>query len=45
MDQVEERNILMQQKKEMMITMDPAMAAKFGESSHVSRKYHNSSFF
>ena len=28
----------MNTKKEMMITMDPQMAAKFGASTHVSRK-------
>ena len=40
MTQVEERNILMQEKKEMMIAMDPVMAAKFSASSHVSCKCH-----
>ena len=29
----------MNTKKEMMITMDPDMAAKFGASTHVSRKF------
>ena len=29
----------MNTKKEMMINMDPDMAAKFGASTHVSRKY------
>ena len=38
-EQIEERNALMQQKKEMMIAIDPEMAAKFGASTHVSRKY------
>ena len=28
-DQVEERNLLMTRKREMMITMDPMMAQKF----------------
>ena len=36
--QVEERNALMSQKKEMMIALDPQMAAKFNASTHVSRK-------
>ena len=38
-EQVEERNALMAEKKEVMIAMDPAMAAKFQASTHVSRKY------
>ena len=38
-DQVEERNAIMAEKKEMMISMDPEMAAKFQASTHVSRKY------
>ena len=37
-EQVEERNAAMAEKKEIMITMDPAMAAKFNASTHVSRK-------
>ena len=37
--QVEERNAEMCGKKEMLISMDPAMAAKFNASTHVSRKY------
>ena len=37
-DQVEERNVLMTKKREMMISMDPQMAAKFNASTHVSRK-------
>lgn len=36
--QIKERNTIMCTKKEMMITMDPQMAAKFGASSHVSCK-------
>ena len=38
-DQVEERNVLMTKKREMMITMDPMMAQKFQASTHVSCKY------
>ena len=38
-DQVEERNLLMTRKREMMITMDPMMAQKFQASTHVSCKY------
>ena len=38
-EQVEERNALMADKREVMIAMDPAMAAKFAASTHVSRKY------
>ena len=34
--QVEERNAEMCAKKEMMISMDPEMAAKFRASTHVS---------
>jgi len=34
----EERNEAMNQKREMMMEMDPDMAAKFKSSSHVSRK-------
>ena len=37
--QVEERNAVMCAQKEMMITMDQEMAAKFAASTHVSRKY------
>ena len=37
-DQVEERNELMAEKKEVMIAMDPQMAAKFAASTHVSSK-------
>ena len=37
--QVEERNALMCEKKEVMIAMDPNMAAKFDASTHVSCKY------
>ena len=37
-DQIEERNELMAEKKEIMIAMDPQMAAKFQASTHVSRK-------
>ena len=37
-EQVEARNSLMSQKKEMMIAMDPEMASKFAASTHVSRK-------
>ena len=39
--QIEERNALMAEKKEIMISMDPVMAAKFEASTHVSRKYIN----
>ena len=38
-DQVEERNALMAEKRELMIAMDPAMAAKFEASTHISSKY------
>ena len=40
----EERNEAMNQKREMMMEMDPDMAAKFKASSHVSRKstFHQS---
>ena len=37
--QVQERNALMCEKKEVMIAMDPDMAARFEASTHVSRKY------
>ena len=36
--QKEESNALMAEKKELMIAMDPVMAAKFQASTHVSRK-------
>lgn len=38
--QIEERNSLMAEKKEIMIQMDPVMAAKFSASTHVSCKYN-----
>ena len=38
-EQVEDRNALMAEKKEIMISMDPHMADKFAASSHVSRKF------
>ena len=38
-DQVEDRNALMAEKRELMIAMDPQMAAKFAASSHVSSKW------
>ena len=37
-EQVEDRNALMAEKKEIMIAMDPRMAAKFTASTHVSCK-------
>ena len=37
--QVEERNAAMADKRDMMIAMDPEMAAKFKASTHVSRKF------
>ena len=37
-EQKEERNAHMAEKKEVMIAMDPDMAAKFQASTHVSRK-------
>ena len=37
-EQVEERNALMAEKKEIMISMDPVMAEKFATSTHISRK-------
>ena len=37
-DQVEERNALMADKKEIMIAMDARMAQKFAASTHVSCK-------
>ena len=36
--QVEERNALMAEKRELMISMDPEMAQKFVNSTHVSSK-------
>ena len=42
--QIEERNALMAEKKEIYISMDPVMAAKFEASTHVSRKYINLCF-
>ena len=38
-EQVEDRNALMADKKEIHIAMDPGMAAKFSASTHVSCKY------
>ena len=38
-DQVEDRNELMAEKRDMMIQMDPVMAQKFQASTHISRKY------
>ena len=37
-EQVEDRNALMAEKKEIMIAMDPRMVAKFTASTHVSCK-------
>ena len=31
----------MAEKREIMIAMDPAMAARFQASTHVSRKYNS----
>ena len=42
-EQIEDRNALMAEKKEIIISMDPHMAAKFAASSHVSRKLDPSS--
>ena len=42
--QMEERNALMCEKNEMMIALDPEMAAKFEASTHVSRKYNFHTF-
>ena len=39
-EQVEERNALMADKKEIMIAMDAGMAQKFAASTHVSCKYN-----
>ena len=45
-EQVEDRNAVMAQQKEVMISMDPVMAAKFAASIHVSRKSNlNNSFY
>ena len=38
-EQVEDRNQLMAEKRDMMISMDPVMASKFQNSTHISRKY------
>ena len=38
LDLCEERNLDRQNKKNLMIEMDPAMATKFKASSHVSSK-------
>ena len=38
-DQIEDRNAIMAEKKEVMISMDPMIASKFSASTHVSRKY------
>ena len=38
-EQVEERNALMADKREVMIAMDPQMFAKFNASTHVSCKF------
>ena len=35
-EQIEERNEIMAEKKEVMISMDPLMLAKFNQSTHVS---------
>ena len=37
-EQIEDRNAIMAEKKEIMIAMDPHMMAKFTASTHVSRK-------
>ena len=37
-EQIEDRNAIMAEKKEIMISMDPLMASKFSQSTHVSRK-------
>ena len=37
--QVEERNAEMSEKRDLMISMDPVMAQKFANSTHISRKY------
>ena len=41
--QVEDRNALMAEKRDMMIAMDPVMAQKFAASTHISRKYRSDS--
>ena len=38
-EQIEDRNAAMAEKRELMIAMDPALAAKFQASTHVSRKF------
>ena len=38
-EQVEDRNQLMAEKRDMMISMDPVMASKFQNSTHISRKF------
>ena len=38
-EQVEERNDHMAEKRSMMIAMDPVMAQKFANSTHISRKF------
>ena len=38
-EQVEDRNQHMAEKRDMMISMDPVMAEKFQNSTHISRKY------
>ena len=38
-EQIEERNAIMAEKKEVMISMDPLMASKFEQSTHFSRKF------
>ena len=37
--QIQDRNTLIAEKKEIMINMDPQLAAKFQASTHVSRKW------
>ena len=37
-EQVEDRNAEMAEKRDMMISMDPVMATKFANSTHISRK-------
>ena len=37
--QVEDRNAEMAEKRDLMISMDPVMAQKFANSTHISRKY------
>ena len=38
-EQVEDRNQLMAEKRDMMISMNPVMASKFQNSTHISRKF------